>query len=106
MSRQLRKLLFSSRGNILVRLNDWLLRNLNPPRVKSARKDRLAQQIRLLECADLTTTPAGLPGWGPRCQRFVRSRSVAATLRLSLLTHYGARPPKTNAVTGHRTPRS
>jgi len=35
----------------------------------------------LLECADLTSTPAGLPVWGPRCQRFSRLRLVAALVR-------------------------
>jgi len=36
-----------------------------------------------VECGDLTSTPAGLPGWGPRFTAFVRrdlSRPVATLL--------------------------
>jgi hypothetical protein len=39
-------------------------------------------------------------------QRFGRSRPVATVVLLSLMKDCGARPPKTKAVTGHRTPKS
>jgi hypothetical protein len=39
-------------------------------------------------------------------QRFGRSRPVATVFFLSATKDYGARPPKTKALTGHRTPKS
>jgi hypothetical protein len=59
-----------------------------------------------LECADLTTTPAGLPGRGPRCQRFGLLRPVAAVCvpalenaQLSVAQNDGDRSPKANSAT-------
>jgi len=40
------------------------------------------------------------------CQRFGRSRPVATTVRLKSVKDCGVKPPKTKAVTGHRTPKS
>jgi hypothetical protein len=37
------------------------------------------------------------------CQRFGRLRPVAAPLRGSYRKNWGVKPPKTKAVTGHRT---
>jgi hypothetical protein len=39
------------------------------------------------------------------CQRFGRSRPVAAVVRLNSMKGCGAKPPKAKAVPGHRTPK-
>ena len=39
------------------------------------------ETINALECADLTSTQPGVPGRGPRCQRFGRMRPVASCVR-------------------------